>query len=314
MSANKDTFLAQILKESRKFPLSDHNLTDMFNRDPLWRLHDLRERRARIDDPLRNSHSSTCLEIINKDFSRFQRDGFGFYAQGNGGKAYGRYLDPSDYFGHGVSMPDFLKPSPSWEAGRMPDIVTNLIAHGRTSTNVTILKNVHPFKAGSLVLAHNGILFWEGKKEDEPKSAAGCDSEQFLNWLASGGQWQDAHKVWAGWGAMLLLDLASRCLTLAKDGTTKLHGAKRSRGGWVLSTEPDLIKRLSKVIKLRSKPIPFPQRIVHFDQAGEIIKDVEWLGFGNRNYMFERSIGGSAPKQPFPDYDPQTDGTWPSLD
>jgi len=254
---------------------------------------------AAITGSIPASIADTCLEIINKDFSRSQRDGFGFYAQGNGGKAYGRYLDPSDYFGHGVSMPDFLKPSPSWEAGRMPDIVTNLIAHGRTSTNVKILKNVHPFKAGSLVLAHNGILFWEGKKEDEPKSAAGCDSEQFLNWIVSGGQWQDAHKVWAGWGAMLLLDLASRCLTLAKDGTTKLHGAKRSRGGWVLSTEPDLIKRLSKVIKLRSKPIPFPQRIVHFDRAGEIVRDVEWQGFGNRCYdhMFERSIGAGQPNR-----------------
>jgi len=60
----RDTFLAQILKESRKFPLSDQNLTDMFNRDPLWRLHDLRERRSRHDDPLRNSHSS---QLGNQD-------------------------------------------------------------------------------------------------------------------------------------------------------------------------------------------------------------------------------------------------------
>jgi predicted glutamine amidotransferase len=172
------------------------------------------------------------LRVINTRFASTQRDGFGITLYGDSGAtvAHGRYLNPSMYSEFGSDVPWFVD-SKQKESGKVPNITTAIIAHGRTSTNKVTIHNCHPFKNDNIMLAHNGVLDWTGSRRRRPKAKHGCDSEQFLTWLSAGRRnstnwiepWLDSSKKWSGYGVFGVLDIDRGELVVAKCRTGSLH-------------------------------------------------------------------------------------------
>jgi len=239
---------------------------------------------AAVTGPLSLSQQHSILNVVNGSFSLSQKDGFGFasYSHADRSLAVGRYLDPTHYWPFGMrGIPRFLRGGAYKEMGRqLPGVSSCLVMHGRTSTNQKAIENVHPFINGDLVLAHNGMVSWDGPAKLTPHSAKGCDSEQLLSWLADpGNTFSMAHKVWGGWGAVLLLNTRLGKLTLAKDGAS-LFIAKRQSKGWVMATTPDDIAAIGRITPLLSRPQAICQRIVIFAPKGNIERNYKWRGFG----------------------------------
>jgi len=231
-------------------------------------------------------------------YAKTQKHGFGFVAIAPDSVAYGRYKDPDSYVGFDVkNIPAFLR-ADGQEDGQLPDTSNILIAHGRTSTNAICPQNVHPFRKDNLFLAHNGQVEWLGKKSDEPRSIAGCDSEQLLNWLAAGNSWEAAHDAWGGWGAVMLADatIGQMCIAV---GSGRLYCAKRAYGkGWVFATDDDDLVWICRqsAVKLATRPIKIPTHLIYIGADGGIEADAEWAGFGSRNVnaMFQHAGHGGC--------------------
>lgn len=249
-----------------------------------------------VTGPLKRSAQERVLDATATLFSRSQRDGFGFVSHGKTTTARGRYLRPEMFAGFGFcrNLPEFLVRD-VLEEGIMPEVSQVLLAHGRTSTNRTCVYNVHPFRRKSVYIIHNGILDWVGTKKNRPASEFGCDTEEFLNYLMAGNELYDAHEDWAGYGAIFILDSKSGKLTLAKCYTSTLYGAQRVKSGWVFSSEAADLLRIARAgnIQLRTRPIPFPQRLVFFGPDGNLAKDDSWQGFASRKWdkMSVASLG-----------------------
>lgn len=231
-----------------------------------------------------------AIDAVNVAYRYSQRDGFGFVALQGPAQlpVAGWYKDPAAYCGFGVAsvLPRWLfNPTETAERGEFGPAQSGLIVHGRSSTNSVSLWNVHPFvdEGNDVWLAHNGVLRWNGDKKDEPPSKDGCDSEQLLNWLTAGGQWDQADKLWTGYGAVAVGTVHDGQILIAHDGA-RLHMAKRANGpGWVLATDDDdLIKIAGNAgIGLATKPVKVPRCIFHFQADGSLGLHWEWKGFGN---------------------------------
>lgn len=254
-----------------------------------------------VTGKLKRRVAQGAIEAVNRKYAFGQRDGFGFVAFGRTGEANaiarGRYTNPDSYVGwkaHGI-LPAFLRGPAPEEEGEFPSSCELLIAHGRTSTGRVCPENVHPFRNQDLYLAHNGIVTWKGQGAT-PYSAAGCDSEQLLSWLASGGTWHNTHNDWSGFGTLLVLDALSGSLIAAKGDTTRLHIAKRAHGpGWIMATDDDdLLWICNRAgIALCTRPITVPQHLILFDRSGAIAQDGPWAGFATRSFTYDdhRSTG-----------------------
>lgn len=222
-----------------------------------------------------------AIAAANKEFRVTEWNGFGFLASNGPSVARGRYLEPSKYAGYMQGLPDWLA-GPQIEESRIPKGVTTLVVHGRTSTNVVGLQNVHPFAYKGCYLAHNGMVDWTGSPNTKP--APVCDSEQFLHWLLNGGTWETAATSWAGWGAIALFDPKADVLTVAKY-SAQLSIARRIGGkGWVMATsEPHLLAicRLAG-IALDTEPLTFPGNTIVRFKGGQPIGHERWAGFSSR--------------------------------
>lgn len=242
-----------------------------------------------ITGPLTESAALSVVEVTNAIYGKTQPDGFGFVADGMAdGKpatAYGRYLMPDRFCTWKAPIPHFFN-GPQEEIGTFPTTTNVLLCHGRISTNVKTLINVHPFYTQGTYLAHNGILEWSGSKETTPPSVAGCDSEEFLNWYVSDPTSAVLPALlkgaWSGFGAIFILTEGK--LRLIKDGTASLFGAKRAKGGWVWVTDKDNGERICEAtgVALITRFMKVPPVICEFDSSGDPINDVSWTGFASR--------------------------------
>jgi hypothetical protein len=265
-----------------------------------------------------------ALSLIAKAaqvFSRTQRDGFGFVAYGPGGAiAIGRYLQPANYPGFGSVLPGWVDVDRS-ESGRIPEIVTSLVCHGRTATSRVTLGNVHPFCAKDSILAHNGVLSWIGPGP-APKSSNGCDSEQFLNWYRSlKDPWGETAAHWSGYGVFGIMDPKRGRLTVAKCGSGRLSYAQSEGGTHYWSTEDSDVGSIVGDVEPigRAFPMRSKTRCV-FDVRARKVRLVEvkdWQGFGERERDADwfRSMGADksprrtrvewkADRDSFPDWEP----------
>ena len=235
-------------------------------------------------------------------FGKTQTDGFGYVAYGGGKIATSRHLNPAGYVAFGEEMPAFIDGARA-EDGEMPEVVTALLIHGRTSTNRVCIENVHPFTAGRLRLAHNGILNWKGAGP-EPGAENGCDSESFLNWMLSfknyDAAWAETEANWSGYGVFGIVDAKRKSLTVAKCGSGKLAWT-RGTYGHMFSTDAGDLTSIARMSGLKSaRPADVRSGTVStFRIAGEtasLVRVSEWAGFGSfvRDTSYYRSYGTGA--------------------
>jgi predicted glutamine amidotransferase len=229
------------------------------------------------------------LKLIDKAasiFSKTQKDGFGFIAYGsNGTTATGHYLEPSNYPGFNVSLPEWVE-SNRIETGAIPSNVTALVCHGRTATSRVVLANVHPFISKDIALCHNGVLSWIGSGP-EPKAQNHCDSEQFLNWFNSiKAPFNNTKTSWSGYGVFGIINKRKKTLTVAKCGSGKLAYCSNDNGTHLWSTENHDLEVLAKVLSdSATKPLVMRSNTVcQFNISGKaprLLSVDNWEGFGS---------------------------------
>lgn len=237
-----------------------------------------------------------ALLVVNRAF-RSQSDGFGFVAIGDNGIARGRYLNPDNYPGWRVGFPAWLT-GPIDEEGEIPATVHTLLIHGRKSTNVVQLSNVHPFLCKDHFLIHNGVVRFTGPRTEEPKPS--CDSHQYLVWhvneLAENRDpWTGSFNAFSGWGAIALYAVADGLLHVARDGA-RLSIAKRAKDGWVMATEKHDITELVErgVIGLGSGIVEFPTSNRAVFRQGQMIDGQPWRGFSAYSHGRDDAIASGA--------------------
>lgn len=258
--------------------------------------------------PLNTKQVTSAIRAANHAFRSSEKDGFGFLAANGLHVARGRYLTPHTYAGYMTNLPAWLTGA-SAEENTFPKTTNVLITHGRTSTNTKGLDNVHPFCYRSYYLAHNGMVAWTGKKEDEPKQA--CDSDQLLHWLVDNNfDWNAAIKFWSGWGAVAAYDRKSGKLTIARDCANLSIARRINQKGWVFATSDKQLVAISKQagIALDTPPLSFPKHLIDI-VSGKIVSERSWEGFGTRQWtvLDSRAKGKSNfAHEFFPDYEPVT--------
>ena len=249
------------------------------------------------------------IESAHDSFYSSQRDGFGFVAYGPDGLASGHYLTPSDYVGHKMPVPKFVQRN-IVETGTIPKIVSALLVHGRTSTNSVQIENVHPFqrrigKRNNVWMVHNGILRWIGEGI-APVARHGCDSEQFLNWIADHGSkqipesvWNECNRNWSGYGVFGILEPEINRLSVVKCGSGHLSWLSNCPSGLHLfSTQSGDVERAGKAIGIKGSGMRVQSKSIStfslFPQGGSKLASVRsWSGFGDsvRDDLWDRSMG-----------------------
>lgn len=252
-----------------------------------------------------------ALRAANHAFRHSEKDGFGFLAARGLNIARGRYLLPHTYTGYMMNLPHWLTGAQIEENG-IPKNSDTLVVHGRTSTNTKGLDNAHPFCYRNYYLAHNGMVSWTGDKAAEPKQS--CDSDQLLHWLVDNNfDWKAVSNFWSGWGAVAVYDRKSGKLTIARD-CANLYIARRVKNkGWVFATSDKQLLSISKQagIALDTPPLLFPKHIITLE-AGQIVSEQSWEGFGCRQWTFLDSLASgkqhkrNKTTERFPDYEPKS--------
>lgn len=242
-----------------------------------------------VTGALSRAEIKNLLDLTADNFSHSQRDGFGFFATNKSGEiAVGKYLETFPGFNSG--LPSFLLGEQN-EIGALPSASNFLVMHGRQSTNMVCLENVHPFFQSNTYLVHNGVLDYIGAKENAPTASNSCDSEQFLNFLVSPKHHGniDANNIknsWAGYGAIFVYSSVTKNLSLIKCGSASLFCAARDGKGLVFATQKsdltDICRRAK--IKLRSSPVKVGQIIIDFLPNGDVKNHCEWKGFATRQW------------------------------
>lgn len=265
---------------------------------------------------LSTKQTTLALTAANKAFRSSETDGFGFLAAKGLSIARGRYLFPHTFAGYMTNLPTWLT-GPTIEENTLPKNPDVLVVHGRTSTNTKGIDNAHPFCYRHYYLAHNGMVMWTGKPEEAPKQS--CDSDQLLHWLVDNNfDWKNVREFWSGWGAIAVYDRKSGRLTVARD-CAHLHIARRVNSkGWVFATSEKQLVAISQQagIALDTPPLLFPRHIIDI-YNGQIVADMEWDGFGSRQWTVLDSLAagnkrgkvkcsaGNSTKDFFPDYEPK---------
>lgn len=246
------------------------------------------------------------LKLIEKTasiFSKSQKDGFGFMAYGSNTIATGHYLEPSNYPGFNVTLPEWIDCN-RIETGSIPANVTALVCHGRTATSRVILANVHPFVRKSVLLSHNGVLSWIGKGP-EPKAENQCDSEQFLNWFnTQKAPFNNTKDNWSGYGVFGIIDSKRKTLTVAKCGNGKLSYCSNNSGTHMWSTEQNDLDNIANVLSdSATKPLSMRSNTVcQFDiqrRKPRLLSVNHWQGFGSvvtKSADWFRSMGTTENK------------------
>jgi predicted glutamine amidotransferase len=240
------------------------------------------------------------ISETNGLFAVTQRDGFGFTAYGPKGVAYGRYLNPESYCGFGVKIPPFIN-AIQIEAGEIPQVVTALVIHGRTSTNKVVIENCHPFHSKGIHLAHNGVLRWAGDGPG-PKAKNGCDTEEFFQWWLhrkATSKWAATNKHWSGYGVFGVIDTGAKRLTVAKCGSGNLYWACDDKDNHLFSTSGHDVAHVARAagISLVTKSVSvMPKTVTEFaigGPRGVLLSNERWCGFADsvRDSAWDRSMG-----------------------
>lgn len=235
-----------------------------------------------VSGPLTKKQVQSIL-IETRNRFHTEKDGFGFVAlSSNGSIARGRYFNPESFAGFDTNLPDWLCGEQS-EDGKLAERTVALVIHGRTSTNMRKLRNVHPFNYKGHYLAHNGCVTWNGSKELEPRQT--CDSDQFLHWLIDSGlDWDKAKTSWGGWGAIGLIQSDTGRLTVVRSGAD-LHIARRVNGkGWVMATKSEHIAPIMAAagLSIDTSPLKFPDNQIVVFRGETVVSARKWEGFGTR--------------------------------
>lgn len=219
-------------------------------------------------------------------FSKTQRDGFGFTVYGsNGTVATGHYLEPSNYPGFNVTLPEWIDCN-RMETGSITTNTTAIVCHGRTATSRVMLANVHPFISKGISMSHNGVLSWIGKGT-EPKATNHCDSEQFLNWYNTlKAPFANTKENWSGYGVFGIIDTKRKTLTVAKCGSGKLSYCSNNSGAHMWSTEQHDLETIAKVLSdSATKPLAMrPNTVCRFAikaKKPRLLSVDNWQGFGS---------------------------------
>lgn len=249
---------------------------------------------------LTREQTLAALAEVNELFVKSEKDGFGFLAAARDGKvATGHYLNPNAYCGFkSAALPGFIA-GPQAEVGHLASVDV-LVAHGRTSTNLVNLANVHPFHYNGFDLAHNGVVHWTGEASAEPKPV--CDTEKYLHWLVKSKlDWQGASKLWSGSAALALYERATRTLTVARDVSSLYIARRAARAGWIMATSAAQLTRVCKAagIALATRPVFFPKQLITF-KRGKLVRHAKWKGLGAyRSAALFQSMSAAAGKKTF---------------
>lgn len=247
------------------------------------------------------------LKLIEKTasiFSKTQKDGFGFCVYGNNAMATGHYLEPQNYPGFNVTLPEWIECN-RMESGSIPSNVTALVCHGRTATSRVMLANVHPFIRKGVMLSHNGVLSWIGKGP-EPKANNHCDSEQFLNWFnTQKSPFDNTKENWSGYGVLGIINTKRKTLTVAKCGNGRLSYCSNNSGTHMWSTDSGDLELISNVLSDNpTKPLSMrPNTVCYFNVQGRksrLLSVNSWQGFGSvvtRSTDWFRSMGTTESKE-----------------
>lgn len=151
---------------------------------------------------VKHQRINTLLVTASKLLAASQKDGFGLSVVSNDGSVYReRHVDPDTFSGVGSSLWSTahlpkgvrtkVKQGVDFDChGDFPDLsnARSIIMHGRTATAPGGINNTHPFikhderLGGNWVIAHNGVVEWEGKTALPLDTT--CDSEHLLNCYA----------------------------------------------------------------------------------------------------------------------------------
>ena len=219
-------------------------------------------------------------------FSKTQHDGFGFTVYGsNGTVATGHYLEPSNFPGFNVTLPEWIDCN-RIETGSITTNTTAIVCHGRTATSRVMLANVHPFISKGVSLSHNGVLSWIGNGP-APTAQNHCDSEQFLNWFNTmKAPFENTKANWSGYGVFGIIDAKRKTLTVAKCGSGKLAYCSNNSGAHMWSTEHHDLETIAKVLSASAtKPLPMrPNTVCRFaikSKKPRLLSVTNWQGFGS---------------------------------
>lgn len=186
-----------------------------------------------VDKPLEKPVVDKLITFC-RDTLKDQKDGFGYAL--SGGEVDGithLRLTAGHWLGFGVDpLNDWESVGkPNHDSRGLPVPCTAGLFHGRISTNDLGIHNTHPFVSDDLALAHNGIVTYTGPKRAKKGT---CDSEDLFNTFTIGEGWDELHRYYSGYAALLILNRNGK-LTLYRDETPKLY-VVRFDGGFVVAT------------------------------------------------------------------------------
>lgn len=155
-----------------------------------------------IPKGISHNRMNALLVKAAKLLGESQKDGLGIGVVCNDNKVYReRHVDPNTFNGLGSAaytasalpkgVMTRVKRNVDFDTlGKLPDMTTarSIVMHGRTATSAEGIGNTHPFVKydsrldGDWLLAHNGVVEWEGKTKLPLDTT--CDSEHILNCYA----------------------------------------------------------------------------------------------------------------------------------
>lgn len=243
----------------------------------------------------RKINLSKCLNDIGTHLLKTEKDGFGYAIQGKNG-VFGEKTIDSKFRTrltrlNEVSLP-IVKPKYS-KFGTPSQLNGPGIFHGRTSTNVTDLKNTHPMQLSDWHLIHNGVVEDWGPTYE---TVTDNDSEFVLKRLIDGvGQdnpMQAIERYLEGYYAFAAIDPLGK-LHIGRDCIAPLYIAySKKYETYVFGTTEALILKVSKILDMKIGPIDevFDEVYMIFD-GNEMI---HCQNFKSRGYTTRQSRHASS--------------------
>lgn len=193
------------------------------------------------------------IKVAAELLSDYERDGFGYVAQGEKGFFGERTLSPSK-FKTAFGLSNFDAPfvtSQSNTFGQKTKITGAALFHGRTSTNDKTLRNTHPINKRGWSLIHNGVVTNHGP---DYKMDTTNDTEHLLEYISTVGV-SGIEQHLTGYYAICALD-PNGTLHILRDSTATLYVAKvDSIDSFIFATNEDLIEDLCEALKWKHSVI-----------------------------------------------------------
>lgn len=230
-------------------------------------------------------NQTKLINTAAKLLSAYEKDGFGYVAQGSQGIFGERTLSPKS-FKSDFKTPNFEAPfvSPISNTFGVKTAMTGAaLFHGRTSTNDKTLLNTHPINKHGWSLIHNGVVSNHGPKYEMLTTN---DTEHVLEHLSSSGI-EGLEKYLTGYYAVCALSPDGNLHVIRDDRAYLYCTFVESIDSFIFATTQDLIKDICKALSLTPSKIQmFKENVYAVLNGSQILSCVE---FSPRGSTYEES-------------------------